>query len=134
MHDSESCSTKRQTLYTHIALVKNLRTVNTEAFILSFAVENSLKIHSLRDGLSYNHKELMNKINKYPFSINMDECTSHMSKCVFPILVSYFDEVKVDSVVEHFQSIECIVVNAKTLFKKIARLFLRDNITWDNLV
>ena len=38
------------------------------------------------------------------------------SKRVFPILVSYFDEVNGDSVVEH-ESIDCIVVNAETLTK-----------------
>lgn len=56
------------------------------------------------------------------------------SKRVFPNLVSYFDKAKGGSVVEHFQSIECIVSNAETLFNEIVRLFSRDNITWDNLV
>ena len=81
------------------------RTLNTETFILSFAVENLLPLskvpklvefakflskdvsalngvkmdrtaatYKLREGLSYhNHKELIIKMNKYPFSINIDE-------------------------------------------------------------
>ena len=101
---------------------------------------NSVKIYrtaatyKLR-GLSYhNHKETVNKMIKYPFSINMDKCTSNSNKRVFSILVSYFDKLKGESVVEHYESIECIVVNAKNLFQEIASLFLRDNISWNNLV
>ena len=41
MHDSENFSTKRQTLSTSIVSAKD-RTLNTAAFILSFAVGNSL--------------------------------------------------------------------------------------------
>ena len=64
----------------------------------------------------------------------MDECTSNSSKRVFSILGSYFEEVKGKSAVKHYESTDCIVVNAETLFNKIARLFSKDNITWDNLV
>ena len=71
---------------------------------------------------------------KYPFSINMDECSSNSNKRVFSILVSYFDELKGESVVEYYESIECIVVNVKNLFQEIASLFLRDNISWNNLI
>ena len=60
----------------------------------------------------------------------MDECTSNNSKRLFSILLSYFDEVHGDSDVEHYESIECIVVNAETLFNEITRLFSRDNMTW----
>ena len=34
-------------------------------------------------------------MNKYQFSINMDQCTSNSNKRMFSILVSYFDELKI---------------------------------------
>ena len=73
--------------------------------------------YKLKEGLSYhNHKELVNKMINYAFSINMGECTSNSNKRVFSILVSYFDELKGESIVEHYESTECIVVNAENLF------------------
>ena len=57
--------------------------------------------YKLRDGLSlHSHRELI-------------ECTSSSNKRVFSILVHYFDEVKRESVVEHYEFIECKVVNAE---------------------
>ena len=47
----------------------------------------------------------------------MDNCTSNSNKHVFSILLSYFDELKGERVVEHYESIECIVVNAENLFQ-----------------
>ena len=70
---------------------------------------------------------------KYPFSINMDERSSNGIKHIFSILVSYFDQLKGEFVVEH-ESIECIVVNVDNLFQEIASLFLRDNISRNNLI
>ena len=42
--------------------------------------------------------------------------------------------MKCESVVEQYDSIECTVVNAATLFQEISNLFERDEISWDNLV
>ena len=64
----------------------------------------------------------------------MDECISNSNKRIFSILVSYFDELKGESMVEHYELIECIVVNAKNLFQEITSLFFRDNISWNNLL
>ena len=64
----------------------------------------------------------------------MGECTSNNNKRLFSILVSYFDGLKGESVVEHYESIECIVVNVEKFFQEIASLFLKDNILWNNLV
>ena len=47
----------------------------------------------------------------------MGKCTSNNSNRSFSILVSYFDEVNGGNVVEHYEFIECIVVNAETLTK-----------------
>ena len=165
VHDSETCSTKRQPAARPIISIKD-RVHYTEAFILSFAVENSLPIskvpklvefaqylakdikalnevkmdrtaatYKLKYGLSHHkHNLLIKKMRTFPFSINMDECTSNSNKNVFSILISFFDEVKGECVVEHYDSIECVIVNAQSLFTEIAKLFSRDDITWDNLV
>ena len=163
IHDSETCTTKPQPISRPIVFVKD-RTLNNfilsftvenslplskvpklvefaKFLYLDVSALNGVKMdrtaasYKLKERLQYhNHKELVNKMIKYPFSINLDECTSNSNKGVFSILVSYFDELKGESVVEHYESIECIVVNAENLFQEIASLFLRDNISWNNLV
>ena len=42
----------------------------------------------------------------------------------FPVLISYFYESKGESTVEHYGSVEYIVVNGETLFNEIARFKL----------
>ena len=132
VHSSETCSTRRQPTARPVISVQN-GVHSTEAFILSFAVENSLPLskapklvefsrflskdvraldevkmdrtaatYKLKNGLSHhNHQSLISKMKKYPFSINMDECTSNSNKKVFSILTSFFDETKGGCVVEH---------------------------------
>ena len=39
------------------------------------------------------------------FSINMDKQASNSNKCIFSVLVRYFDEVKEEAAVEHYQFI-----------------------------
>ena len=86
--------------------------------------------YELRDGLLFhNCRELIDKMNKYPFSINMDEWTSNSNKPVFWTLVTYFDEVKGESVVELYESIECKVLNAENILVEICKLFNRDDIS-----
>ena len=72
-------------------------------------------------------------MQQYPFSINIDECTSSNNHKVFSILVSFFDAEGMCKV-EHYESISLIVVNSLTLFDTICELFLKDNIPFDNLV
>lgn len=73
-----------------------------------------------------NSKQLVNEMNTYLFIINMEE--------LFSVFVGYFDEVTGKSVVEHYQTIQCIVFNAETLLNEGAKLFLKDNIAYNNLV
>ena len=49
-------------------------------------------------------------------------------------MIRYFDELKGASVAEHYESTECIIVNAENLFQEFVTLFLGDNISWNNLV
>ena len=91
--------------------------------------------YKLKDGLATNsHTKLLEKLRQYLFSVNMDECTSGKNKKLFSILVSFCDEEKEHSAVEHSNSIECVVVNAQDLFNSIKKLFKRDSILWHNLV
>ena len=137
-----------------------------EAFILSFAAENSLPLstvpkliefsqflardpkalsqlqmnrtaatYKLKHGLSvYVRKNVVDCMKKYPFSINIDECTSNNSHKVFSILVSYFGIEIGASVVQHYTSVSLIEVNAKSLLECICNCFVRDDILFDNLV
>lgn len=165
VHEASTCPSLQEEVPRKIYSLVD-RTVNLEAYILSFAAENSLPLSSvpkliefgkflsrdrkalsrvkmertattykLKDGLSvYIHKTVVEKMKKYPFSINIDECTSNNNHKVFSILVSYFDEEEGMCKVEHYESISLIVVNSLTLLDTICKLFLKDNIPFDNLV
>ena len=74
-------------------------------------------------------------MKKSNFSINIDECTTTNShKRVFSILVSFYDEILKKVVIEHYESVECILMNNLTLPHKIDSLFKRDGIPWENLI
>ena len=75
------------------------------------------------DRATNNHTMLLEKLKQYPFNVNVGECTSENNKRVSSILFSLYDEEKERSVVEHSNSIECVVVNAQVLFNSIANLF-----------
>ena len=91
--------------------------------------------YKLKDGLATNsHTELVEKLRQYLFSTNMKEYSTGNNKKVFSVLVSFYDEEKERSVVEHYSSIECVVVNVQVLFNSIENLFELDSISWHNLV
>ena len=82
--------------------------------------------YTLRKGLSvYQKRELIEKLKKKSnFSINIDEFTATNShKSVFSIMVSFYDEMLKKVVIEHYESVECILVNSLTLLHKIYSLF-----------
>ena len=91
--------------------------------------------YKLKHGLSvYFRKNVVDCMKKYPFSKNIDECTSNNSRKVFSILVSYFDTELGASVVQHYTSVSLIEVNVKSLLECICNCFVRDDIPFDNLV
>ena len=91
--------------------------------------------YKFKHGLSvYVRKNVVDCMKKYPFSINIDECTSNSSLKVFSILVSYFDTEIGASVVQHYTSVSLIEVNEKSLLECICNCFERDDIPFDNLV
>ena len=81
----------------------------------------------------YERKKIVDAMKSYPFSINIDECTSNNHHKVFIILVSYFDEVLSLSVVEHYKSVSMIEVNVLT-FQTICKLFQDDQILFEILM
>ena len=90
--------------------------------------------YKLVDGLKvYERKKIVDAMKSYPFSINIDECTSNNHHKVFIILVSYFDEVLSLSVVEHYKSVSMIEVNVLT-FQTICKLFQDDQILFEILM
>ena len=91
--------------------------------------------YKLVDGLKvYERKKFPDAMKSYPFSINIDECTSNNHHKVFSVLVSYFDEILGLSVVQHYKSVSMIEVNALTLFENTCKLFQDDQIPFENLV
>ena len=87
--------------------------------------------YKLVDGLNvYERKKIVDAMKSYPFSIDIDECTSNNHHKVFSILVSYFDEILGLSVIQHYKSVSMIEVNALILFQTIYKLFWR----WPNSV
>ena len=85
--------------------------------------------YKLVDGLNiYERKKFVDAMKLYPFSINIDECSSNNHHKFFSILVGYFDEIFGLSILQHYKSVSMIEVNALTLFRTICKLFQDDQI------
>lgn len=69
-----------------------------------------------------------------PFSLNMDESTSHSDKRVLAILTSYYCREREMVVVEHLASLEVIRVDANSLFQELDGFFKTHSIPWPNCV
>ena len=96
---------------------------------------NRTASYKLVDRLNvHERKKIVDAMKLYPFSTNIDECTSNNHHKVFSILVSYFDEILGLSVVQHYKSVSMIEVNALILFQTICKLFQYDQILFENLV
>ena len=74
-------------------------------------------------------KKIFDAMESYPFSINIDKCTSNNHQKVF----CYFDE-KLGLSVVHYKSVSMIEVNTLFLFKKICEQFQVKQIPFENLV
>ena len=93
--------------------------------------------YKLVDGLNvFECKKIVDAMKSYPFSINIDECTSNNHHRVFSILVSYFDEILGLSIVQHYKSVSksMIEVIAITIFQTICKLFQDDQIPFQKFV
>ena len=74
-------------------------------------------------------KKIFDAMKPYPFSINIDKCTSNNHQKVF----CYFDE-KLGLSVVHYKSVSMIEVNTLFLFKKNCEQFQAKQIPFENLV
>ena len=120
----------------HFPLVySNTVKVITVKDLLKHAMKSTELSHELKHELSvYVCKKVVHCMKKYPFSINIDECTSNNSQKVFSIPVSYFDIEIGESVVKHYEPVSLIEVNAKFLLECFCNCFIRDDIPFQNLV
>lgn len=101
----------------------------------SISMERTSATYKLKDGLSYNiENKLIENLKKSFFSLNMDECTSSNMHKVFSILVCFFDEAHLESVVHHLASVDLTVVNSEVLFNFIMKIFDDNGIPKDNLI
>ena len=74
-------------------------------------------------------KKIFDAMKPYPFSINIDKCTSNNHQKVF----CYFDE-KLGLSVVHYKSVSMVEVNTLNLFKKICEQLQTEQIPFENLV
>ena len=73
-------------------------------------------------------KKIFDAMKPYPFSINIDKCTSNNHQKVF----CYFDE-KLGLSVVHYKSVSTVEVNTLNLFKKICEQFQVQQIPFESL-
>ncbi|KAI0207299.1 hypothetical protein LSAT2_008052, partial [Lamellibrachia satsuma] len=78
--------------------------------------------------------EILNALRTTPFSLNIDESTSHSNKWVLAILASYYSHQRKGVVVDHLASLEVIKVDSLSLFEELDTLFVKHGIPWTNLV
>ena len=87
------------------------------------------------DGLARTmQQDLLAKLRKVPFSLNMDEATSHNQTKVLTILGSYYDEESKSIGFGHLSSISLLKVNTATVFKTFKDLFEELDLPWSNLM
>ena len=91
--------------------------------------------YKMTDGLAPAlKKKLIYDLQRYPFSINLDECTNNANKRILTILVSYYSEEEERVIVQHYASTELIFVNAESVFQTVTEAFEKDEIPMGNLV
>ena len=83
-----------------------------------------------RNAVSYS----LNMGFQFIFLKNSWQCTFNNGHKVFGIFLSYFDIQIGESVVQHYQSVSLIEVNAKSLLERICNCFIRCDIPFQNLV
>ena len=84
--------------------------------------------YKMTDGLALAlRSKLVHDLQRYKYSINIDECTSNANKRIFTVLVSYYSEEEEKVIVQHYLSTELLFVNAE--FTKLYLRLLRSIIS-----
>ena len=98
-------------------------------------MERTCATYKITEGLHPALKEkLVHDLQRYPFSINLDECTNNANNRMLTILVSYYSEEDEKVVVRHYDSIQLVHVNAKSVHGAVIQAFKRDDIPLTNLI
>ncbi|XP_060789431.1 uncharacterized protein LOC132894118 isoform X2 [Neoarius graeffei] len=101
----------------------------------SMCMDRTTASYKLREGLgTVLHKRLVSDLQKYPFSMNVDECTSSNNQKVLSILVNYYSDEAGECVTKHYNSTSLVSVNAKNLHKCIDDYIVRDDIPRKNII
>ena len=91
--------------------------------------------YKLTDGLSKGlEEELIEKLKKCFFSLNLDEATSLTHHKVLTLLVSYFSDVKKEIVVEHLTSLNLPTVNSLKVYDAVETFFRTNKLPWPHLL
>lgn len=91
--------------------------------------------YKMTHGLGYvTKKRLVHDMQTYPFSLNVDECTSNNHLKVFSVMVAYFSPEREETIVQHYNSVSLSIVNAQVLRSTLLSMLESDNIPLVNLV
>ena len=91
--------------------------------------------YKLRDGLAKGlEEELIEKLKKCFFSLNLDEATSLTHHKILTLLVSYFCHLKKEIVVEHLTSLNLAIVNSLKVYDALETFFRSNELPWNHLL
>ena len=91
--------------------------------------------YKLRDGLAkWLEEELIKKLKKCFFSLNLDEATSLTHHKILTLLVSYFCHLKKEIVVEHLTSLNLAIVNSLKVYDALETFFRSNELPWNHLL
>ncbi|KAJ3596140.1 hypothetical protein NHX12_002549 [Muraenolepis orangiensis] len=101
----------------------------------AMSMERTTASYKLREGVgSVLQKRLVADLQRYPFSMNIDECTSSSHLKVCSVLINYYSDEAGECVTKHYHSSSMNRVNAKSLHKCIDDLFVADEISRSNVI
>ena len=103
--------------------------------IKKLKLSRTVASYKLTDGLSKGlEEELIEKLKKCFFSLNLDEATSLTHHKVLTLLVSYFSDVKKEIVVEHLTSLNLPTVNSLKVYDAVETFFRTNKLPWPHLL
>ena len=103
--------------------------------IKKLKLSHTVASYKLTDGLSKGlEEELIEKLKKCFFSLNLDEATSLTHHKVLTLLVSYFSDVKKEIVVEHLTSLNLPTVNSLKVYDAVETFFRTNKLPWPHLL
>ena len=98
-------------------------------------MERTCATYKMTEGLHPALKEkLIRDLQFCPFSIYLDECSNNANNRILTILVAYYSEEEEKVVVRHYESIQLVYVNAKSVLDAVLQAFERDKIPLTNLI